>query len=93
MGRHGQEVLRSEFDYSGSGKKAKGYLVVKENVVVERRGPSVGLEEQAKKFCAAKKDSFKRKGFWWCKEKVSVEGILKFVGKVEKEMGAGINLI
>ena len=42
----GQEVLRKEFDYSGSGSEARGYLVVLEKKVVERRGPSIGLEEQ-----------------------------------------------
>ncbi len=91
--RKGQIVLRREFDYSGKGQKAKGYLVVEENLVVERRGPSIGLEEQAKRFCDAKGEScFKRKGFWWCKEKVSVEGVLEFVGKVEGEIGAEILL-
>ncbi len=91
--RNGQEVLRVEFDYSGSGHEAKGYLVVVENEIVERKGPSVGLQEQAAKFCGAKKDSFKRKGFWWCRESVSVERVLEFVKKVEREMGAEIGLI
>ena len=90
--RHGQEVLALEFDYSGSGNVAKGYLVVLEKAVVERRGPSTGLEEQAKEFCKSKKDCFKKKGFWWCREKVSVESVLKFVKRIEKEMGSKINL-
>jgi tRNA nucleotidyltransferase (CCA-adding enzyme) len=92
LGGHGQEVLRSEFDYSGSGNVAKGYLVVLEKRIIERKGPSVGLEEQAKKFCVANKDCFKRKGFWWCRDNVSVEGVLKFVKKVSVEMGADIKL-
>jgi tRNA nucleotidyltransferase (CCA-adding enzyme) len=90
--RHGQEVLKSEFDYEGNGNKAKGYLVVLEKDIIERKGPSIGLEEQAKKFCVAKKDCFKRKGFWWCRESVSVEGVLKFVKRVSVEMGADIKL-
>ncbi len=93
LGRAGQEVLKDEFDYSGSGSEAKGYLVVRENLVVERKGPSVGLEEQARKFCEAKRDVFKRKGFWWCREKVSVEGVLEFVKRVEGEMGSKIELV
>jgi tRNA nucleotidyltransferase (CCA-adding enzyme) len=93
LGRQGQMVLSSEFDYSGSGQVAKGYLVVLEKGEVEVRGPSVGLEKEAKLFCKAKGDAvFKRKGFWWFRKVVSVEGILKFVKKVEGEMGAGINL-
>jgi tRNA nucleotidyltransferase (CCA-adding enzyme) len=92
--RKGQVVLRSEFDYSGSGQGAKGYLVVLERGVVERKGPSIGLEEQAKKFCEAKGEGcFKRKGFWWCKEDVSVEGVLEFVRRFEGEMGASITLL
>lgn len=92
LGGKGQVVMREEFDYGGKGQNAKGYLVVKENSVVERRGPSIGLEEQSKKFCEAKRDCFKRKGFWWCREKVSVEEVLEFVKTVQKEMGAKINL-
>lgn len=92
--RNGQEVLKSEFDYSGVGKKAFGYLVVLEKGEVEVRGPSVGLEEQAAKFCEAKGDKvFKRKGFWWFRKRVNVEGVLDFVKGFEKEMGAGIKLL
>lgn len=100
--RKGQVVLRFEFDYSGEGQNAKGYLIVKENLVVERRGPSVGSEEQALAFRKAKKLDignkkldevvFKRKGFWWCREKVSVEGVLEFVKKAGGEMGAEVRL-
>ena len=87
--RKGQEVLRFEFDYKGVGQKAKGFLVVKENEIFERRGPSVGLGEASEAFCKAKgKAAFKRKGFWWWKEKVSVERVLDFVKKFEREIGA-----
>lgn len=93
LGRQGQEVLRREFDYSGK-KKARGFLVVKENSVVETRGPSVGLEEQAKKFCEAKRDAvFKKKGFWWWRRTVSVESVLGFVKRFEEDMGAEIRKI
>jgi len=90
--RNGQEVLRREFDYGGLGQKAKGYLVVKENVEVEVRGPSIGLERQAVEFCKGKDSTFKRKGFWWWKKAVSVEGVLEFVKRFEEEMGVRINL-
>ncbi len=91
--RKGQKVLRSEFDYSGEGKKARGYLVVREVGEIEVRGPSIGLEKEGEEFCRAKGDAvFRRKGFWWAKKKVSVEDILKFVKGFEGEMGASINL-
>lgn len=90
--RAGQEVLAFEFDYSGKGKSSKGYLVVLERSEIERKGPSVGLEKQAKEFCRVNEGCFKRRGFWWCREKVSVEGVLEFVGEREKEMGAKIRI-
>ncbi|MFH0808570.1 MAG: nucleotidyltransferase domain-containing protein [archaeon] len=92
--RNGQEILRSEFDYSGVEQKARGFLVVKENIEVEVRGPSVGLQECVLEFKKAKGSSvFERKGFWWFRKKVSVEGILVFVKKVEGEMGVKIDLV
>lgn len=93
--RNGQNVLRVEFDYSGVGQRAFGYLVVLEHDVVEFRGPSVGLEEAVLKFKKAKSKEaiFKSKGFWWWKRKVFVEGVLDFVKGKEKEMGARINLL
>jgi tRNA nucleotidyltransferase (CCA-adding enzyme) len=91
--KNGQDILRSEFDYDGRGRKAKGYLVVVEKGEVEVRGPSVGLENQAEEFCKAKGDTvFKKKGFWWCKKKVSIEGVLEFVKGFEKEMGSKIKI-
>jgi tRNA nucleotidyltransferase (CCA-adding enzyme) len=92
--RQGQEVIGEEFDYSGVGHSGKGYLVVREKNEVEVRGPSIGLEEQAKKFCEAKGDAvFKRKGFWWFRKKVSVEDVLKFIKKVEGEIGSEIDVV
>jgi tRNA nucleotidyltransferase (CCA-adding enzyme) len=90
--RNGQEVLKSEFAYSGVGKKSMGYLVVREVFEIERKGPSVGLEEQSKKFCEMNEKCFKRKGFWWARKRVLVEGVLEFVKGFEGEMGSGINL-
>ena len=56
---------------------------------VEVCGPSIGLEEQAVKFCEGKGNAvFKKKGFWWWRKRVSVDGVLEFVKGFEKEMGA-----
>jgi len=92
--RKQQKVLMKEFDYSGFGKKAKGYLVVEEKGDIEVRGPSVGLEEAVKNLKKAKgRKVFERKGYFWVKEKVSVESIFDSLKKVEKEMGAGGKLV
>jgi tRNA nucleotidyltransferase (CCA-adding enzyme) len=88
--RKGQEVLRKEFDYSGVGKKAKGYLVVLEKGEIEVRGPSVGLQDSVVAFKKANRAGsvFSRKKFWWVRKKVSVEKVFDLVKKVEGEMGA-----
>jgi tRNA nucleotidyltransferase (CCA-adding enzyme) len=85
--RKKQKVLKKEFDYSGKGKTSKGYLVVEENQEIEVRGPLVKLKEAVVKFRKAKgKNSFKKKGYWWFKDKTSVMKIFKSVKKFEKEM-------
>jgi len=90
--RKQQNVIAKEFDYDG-GKSAEGYLVVVEKPLIEVRGPSVGLEGPSKAFLKAKgKNAFERKKFWWFKEKVSVESVFEGVKRVEKEMGASINI-
>jgi tRNA nucleotidyltransferase (CCA-adding enzyme) len=91
--KNGQEILRQEFDYGGKGKEARGYLVILEKAEIEVRGPSIGLGKQAKEFCKAKGNkTFKRKGFWRWKKSVSVEKVLNFVKKFEKEIGARVRI-
>lgn len=85
--RKQQEILAKEFDYSG-GQDAKGYLVVREKGEVEVRGPPKGLDSAIEKFKEAKKGAFFKKGFWWCKEKVSIENVFDLVKSVGEEMGA-----
>jgi tRNA nucleotidyltransferase (CCA-adding enzyme) len=94
LGRKGQVVLRREFDYSGVGQKAKGYLVVKEVKEIEVRGPSVGLEGSVRSFRKANGKKVFRKGkYWFVRRKISVEDVFELVKKVEGEMGARIKLI
>ena len=89
--RKQQIVLRKEFDYFG-GKKTKGYLVVKEKMEIELRGPSVALKNAVESFKKAKGGNiFKKKGYYWYKEKSGIDEVSKFVKKVEKEMGATLN--
>ena len=88
LGRKQQKVLAKEFDYSGEGKKAKGYLVVEEKKEIEVRGPSVGMVEAVKGFKRVNgKGVFKKKGHWWFRKAVGIKGVFKLIGKVEGEMG------
>jgi len=91
--RKGQKILRKEFEYSGKGQKAKGYLIVKEIPEIEIKGPSIGLQDAVKAFRKAKGNkAFEMKGFWWFREEISVEKVLNFVKKTEKEMGVEIKI-
>ena len=87
-----QEVLREEFEYD-SGQNSIAYLIVKEKNKIKSRGPPVGLEEPIKKFKKARGESvFKKNGYYWSMENTSIEKVLSSVKKVEKEMGAEINI-
>jgi tRNA nucleotidyltransferase (CCA-adding enzyme) len=91
--RKQQEVIGKEFDYSGKGKKAKGYIVVREKKIIDVRGPAVRMVDAVKGFKKANKGAkiFKKKGFLWRREKVSLKKIFSSFKKVGKEMGAGLN--
>jgi hypothetical protein len=87
--RRKQEVIRSEFEYGGSGKTALGYVIVKEKFGVEVRGPSLDMTEAVSGFKKVHKDFYELKGYLHFKDKVSVDGILKDAClKVGSEMGA-----
>jgi len=86
--RKGQEVLKKEFDYIGSGKSAVGYLIVKENKVIDVRGPLVGMKDAVLRFKKEHKKSFVRKGYVWTKKKTSVKDVFIWANRVKKEMGA-----
>jgi tRNA nucleotidyltransferase (CCA-adding enzyme) len=89
LARKQQEVLEKEFEYSGKGKKAFGYLVVLEKKEIEVKGPNADLNDAAAAFLKArKKSAFKKKGYLWAKEKTSIREIFEQANKVGKEMGA-----
>lgn len=91
--RKQQKVLRKEFDYLG-GKKAKGYLVVKEKTEIELRGPPIGLDDAVRAFKKAKgRKIFKRKNYYWYKEKSGIAEVFGLVKKVEGEMGAEMEIV
>jgi len=94
LGRKQQVVLREEFDYSGSGKSAKGYLVVMEKKEIEGRGPSIHMDDAVGPFKKARgaKNVFQKKGYWWYRERASIKSVLDSVKKVEKEMGASLKI-
>jgi tRNA nucleotidyltransferase (CCA-adding enzyme) len=87
--RKQQKILLKEFFYSGEGKKAIGYLVLFESLEIEVRGPPVKMIEPVKAFKKAKRSKvFLKKGYYWYKEKISVEEVLNNSKKIMKEMGA-----
>ena len=96
LGRKGQVVLRKEFDYSGIGQKAVGYIVVKEVKEIEVRGPpvrgvglrGVGVSGAVKAYRKVKKNAFVKKGFWWARVSSGVDEVFDLVKKVEGERGA-----
>jgi tRNA nucleotidyltransferase (CCA-adding enzyme) len=91
--RKQQKILDKEFDYI-KGKRARGYLVVLEKPEIENKGPSVGLSEAVKGFKKAKgRNIFKKKGFWWYTEKVSIKSVFELIQKSGKEMGASGKLV
>jgi len=92
--RKQQKVLNKEFEYSGKGKKARGYLVVQEFKEIEVKGPNADLTDAVKSFLKSrKKTAFKRKNYMWAKEKVSIKDIFLEANKIGKEMGAVGKLI
>jgi hypothetical protein len=55
------------------------------------RGPSVGLEEAVKNFSKSK-SVFKKGGYIWTKEKMSVEKVFSKVKKLESEMDVKVGI-
>jgi tRNA nucleotidyltransferase (CCA-adding enzyme) len=91
--RKQQKVLDKEFEYSGKGKKAKGYLVVLEAKEIEIKGPNADLTDAVKSFLKSRgRTAYKKKNYMWAKEKVSVKDIFLEANKIGKEMGARGNL-
>lgn len=86
-----QIILYEDFDYKGE-NSAKGYLIVKEKNEIEVRGPSRGLEIPSIEFKKSRKNVYEKKGYFWTKENVSLEGILKEVQKVQDDIGAKIEI-
>ncbi|MFA5061067.1 MAG: nucleotidyltransferase domain-containing protein [Candidatus Pacearchaeota archaeon] len=87
-----QEILLKEFLYSGKGKKAKGFILVREKKEIEVRGPPIGLDEAVKKFKKAHKKVFLKKSYLWFKEKLDDREIILGLKKFEKEMGVKFKL-
>jgi len=91
--RKGQEILRKEFDYSGSGQVSRGYVVVNEHKEITVRGPSIGLEEPARLFKKSRgKNAYKKGKYWFAREKTSVKEIFGCAKKFGKEMDVEVKL-
>lgn len=92
--RKKQEVIEKVFDYSGKGKKAYGYLVVRELKEIEVRGPHADLTDAVRGFRKSRKVGIYKKGkYLWFKEKISIKGIFEKAKRVSLEMGASAKLV
>jgi tRNA CCA-adding enzyme len=87
-----QEVLLTEFDYQGTGKKATGYLVVKETKRIEIKGPELTRKEQVIQFRKVRKEVFERNGSIWAMEDTSINKIFNKTKKQQGEMGVKATL-
>ncbi len=88
-----QKVLRKEFDYSGQGKEAKGYLVVREEKLIEVRGPLLTMRQAIVNFRKVHDKIFKKAGYLWAREKISFEEIFSGAERVAEEMGVSFLLL
>ena len=91
LNKRQQETIAEEFEYNDE-QIAKGYLVVLNKSEIEIKGPPIGLENPIKEFRKVRKEIYKKKGFYYCKENVKIESILSEVKKVENEIGATIEI-
>lgn len=83
--RKEQKVLEKEFVYN-DGKKAVGYIIVKEKNEIIVKGPEQSLKKAVKEFKKKNKTAFKKKKFFYAKRKISLKEILQDSKKVAKEM-------
>jgi len=88
--RNQQKVLKKVFEYSGEGKRAKGYLIVEEKGEIEVRGPGEDRKDSVEVFKEVHRDKvYKRGKNYFVKEKSGIKVVFDKVGRVESEMGAG----
>jgi len=70
----------------GLEKEAAAFLAARKSASNRHdpTGPEVGSRKS--------KNVFKRKGFWWFRKRVSVEGVVKFIKRFEREIGSNIEI-
>ncbi len=90
--RKKQVVLKKEFDYSGIGQNTKGYLIVVEKKEIEVRGPSAELKEAIRNFKQARNRIYQKRGYFWTKEKISIEKLFEKSKKLRKEMNVRVKI-
>jgi len=88
LGRNGQKVLHREFEYSGSGATARGYLIVSENLEVEFRGPPKSLGPAVEVYKKGNPECYLKGNYYYVKKKVSVSELFNKANEVGEEMGA-----
>lgn len=88
--RNKQELLEKEFYYPGNKKSAEAYVIIKENHLIELKGPPISMKEAVNAFKEQNKDILIKKGFIWTKKKITLSEIFDNSNKVRNEIGAWI---
>ncbi len=90
--RKSQKVLQKEFVYE-KGNSATVYLIIKEKKQIERKGPPINDVSAVYRFKKAHKTVKKKGKFLYVHEKTSIQDVLKFLKRFEKDMNVKINII
>jgi len=83
--RKEQQILRKEFEYDG-GKSAFAYLVVKEKIWLEIKGPPLKNKQACDSFKKSRKKVYPKGGYLWTRQKFSLKEFLQNIKKVEEGM-------
>lgn len=89
----GQGILEKEFYYSGEGKEAKGYVVIKRQEEIEVEGPPLKMKEAAKNFRKSRNKVYEKKGKLYVREKVSLKNLFSVVKQFENDMGVQFEVV
>jgi len=91
--RNKQNILNDLFEYNKQENSSKGYLVIKENKVLEVKGPPINLDEKIKQFKKLHKNTFEKKGYVYYQKEIKLNEIIDFCKTFEKDMNVFIEKI
>jgi tRNA nucleotidyltransferase (CCA-adding enzyme) len=90
--RRGQEILFNNFMYE-SGQDAEAILIIKENQLLEFKGPPIKMKEAADAFKRIHKKTTAKKGFIFAKKPISLEEIFNHLKSFEDEMSCRFEVL